>query len=54
MRVTATYQIQITIEISDENTCMHSYTDKVTNHTAKYRLCIVHIIYDKIVTLQNF
>ena len=27
LRVTATYQIQI----SDENTCVHSYSDKVTN-----------------------
>ena len=28
-RITAQYQIQI----SDENTCIHSYTDRVTNIT---------------------
>ena len=32
MRVTAKYQIQI----SDENTCIHSNTDRVTNITVEY------------------
>ena len=31
-RITAQYQIQI----SDENTCIHSYTDRVTNITVEY------------------
>ena len=30
-RITAQYQIQI----SDENTCIHSYTDRVTNITVE-------------------
>ena len=31
-RITAQYQIQI----SDENTCIHIYTDRVTNITVEY------------------
>ena len=45
LRVTATYQIQI----SDEDTRVHIYSDKVTN--IRY---VVHIIHDKIVALHKF